>query len=788
MTFDGTGTSTAPTFSANLNGGDGTGVGTMTVTSGQASGLTISNAGAAGLIFGLANDAGINVQSGAGAVDFGLGGAAFTLQLGSGAGGLHTASLVNDSANTATLESVVTITAGGSTTETADFGGAGNWLVNGAITGAVAVTKDGAGTLTLAGGNTYTGVTTINAGTLKAANASALGSNTSLVINAGGTFDVNGLNFSSKNVSLAGTITNSGASQSNALKNVTLTADAVWTGTVSTARFDTRSGTITLNGHTLTKNGPNETAIADETITAGNITVTAGTLALTRTTWASGTLTGATGGTILFENNSTGSYGMAIVLNAANLSVSGNNVNPTGTVSLTGTNTISVVAGMTLTLSGVVSGGGTLNFTNGLVGTLVLSNANTFTGGTVINNTVNAAAVVKVTNTAGTGTGAVTVNKGTLSLLNDGTGSNGTITYSANNVVINSGNTSTINVGNNGGASTGNTIVIGSTNFNLGNSTLNVTGSNGYQLKIAVLQTGGGAAGTATLNPTTANLIIGSYTNTTTRTVVLDGTSSGNVIQGVVANVGGVVTLTKSNTSTWELQGANTFTGGVNINGGTLLVNNVGATSGTGTGVVTINAGGTLGGIGRVAPTGANFISINGLIAPGTPATNNGVGTLTLATVTGNATFSATGGATLQLLTNGGNGLVVSFSDPSHVSGVTGAFNGTGGDRISFLSSNGGLLDFTSATAGSLNVVLGPGYAPAYGDAFDLLDWSTVTGLNVGLLTLPDLTSFNPGFTWDTSQFVSQGVIVVVPEPGRVLLVLMGLGAMVWRRGRRRGV
>jgi fibronectin-binding autotransporter adhesin len=59
------------------------------------------------------------------------------------------------------------------------FGGAGDMLVSGAITtGSGSLTKDGEGTVTLSGLNTYTGTTTINAGALLVNNSNSLSSGT----------------------------------------------------------------------------------------------------------------------------------------------------------------------------------------------------------------------------------------------------------------------------------------------------------------------------------------------------------------------------------------------------------------------------------------------------------------------------------------------------------------------------------------------------------------------------------------------------------------------------------
>lgn len=76
-------------------------------------------------------------------------------------------------------------------------------------------------------------------------------------------------------------------------------------------------------------------------------------------------------------------------------------------------------------------------------------------------------------------------------------------------------------------------------------------------------------------------------------------------------------------------------------------------------------------------------------------------------------------------------------------------------------------------------------YQPVYGDVFNLLDWAVLVegDFNVASdLLLPALPSGN---FWDTSLFISHGVIVVVPEPSRALFLLLGLCALFIRRRRR---
>jgi hypothetical protein len=101
---------------------------------------------------------------------------------------------------------------------------------------------------------------------------------------------------------------------------------------------------------------------------------------------------------------------------------------------------------------------------------------------------------------------------------------------------------------------------------------------------------------------------------------------------------------------------------------------------------------------------------------------------------------------------------------------------------------------------GTVSITSLGGYTGVQGDVFNLLDWQSVTmsgtftaanGGNFftnggvwGDLDLPTLTS---QLFWDTSAFASHGVLVVVPEPSRMLLLLVGLLGLFFRRRRRVG-
>jgi hypothetical protein len=155
------------------------------------------------------------------------------------------------------------------------------------------------------------------------------------------------------------------------------------------------------------------------------------------------------------------------------------------------------------------------------------------------------------------------------------------------------------------------------------------------------------------------------------------------------------------------------------------------------------------------------------------------VGSLTFTPADGNVKFESTSSLLLQLRSNGTNGLSLTYNPDGTISTVAGSPSLTGNDRIVFNASGTGLLDFSSALAGSLGLAFVGGYTPQLFDAFDLLDWNglAVSGLSESQLNLPSLG--NPSLAWDTSKFASHGVVAItqiVPEPSRALLLCLGLG------------
>ena len=154
----------------------------------------------------------------------------------------------------------ITSAAGGSNPGFIDLNGATrNFIINDSasaandlsisaiITSAGGLDKSGAGTLLLSGVNTYTGNTTISAGTLEIGGAGQLGSGTYAgTISNSGTLDYN----SSADQTLSGIISGTGDLEVNGAGTLTLSADNTYTGTT-----DINAGTLLINGDNSLANG-----------------------------------------------------------------------------------------------------------------------------------------------------------------------------------------------------------------------------------------------------------------------------------------------------------------------------------------------------------------------------------------------------------------------------------------------------------------------------------------------------------------------------------------------------
>ncbi len=582
------------------------------------------------------------------------------------------------------------------------------------------LTKAGAGTLVLSGTNTYSGVTTLSAGALV----------------------INGSNSSSSVTLSSGTLTGSGTAGA---VNVANSVSAIVSNNNGNPGAPLTTGALTFSGAATVNTFSNSTSAA--IITSSLATNAAGTVTInpTAASWpvgtyelisygggsvggagagqfVLGTVTGASARQSKILGDSTTAITLTIGADDApywtgdgdekwNLASSSNwklLSNDSTTVFLatdnvlfndlaTGTGPITVevdtadVAPNTTTFNntakdyilsgtfGIASGSLTKNGT----GSLTISNANTYSGGTAIN-----AGTITLSGSGTLGAGsALTLGGGTLDL--------GTFTTSVGGVSVTTP------------AASGDTILNGSltgTSYAVSNASGNVGISANLLANGAAGLTKSGA-GTLTLTGTG-----NSYTGTTTISagslVIDDGSIASS--SGIVNNasleyklnsnassyaniISGTGSLTKRGTNTLTLTGANTFTGNTTISAGTL---NMGANRISGSPTIFIGDGATL-----QSSAGLTLSASQAITGTGTSGfvTTSNTGLIT----TSGTTISTSGTLTFSRLDVRGAGNVISGGNilsGSTASGMRGLL--VGNAVTSTLTITGGTL---TSIGGSTN-------------------------------------------------------------------------------------
>ncbi|WP_245295167.1 autotransporter-associated beta strand repeat-containing protein [Manganibacter manganicus] len=632
-----------------------------------------------------------------------------------------------------------TLNLAGSTPTIATLGNTTSASIESIIAGTSGLTKTGTGTLNLSGANTFTGDIFLNNGTLILNGDAALGAAANRIVTSNGTSLTSaGALAASRVVDLSGGLTDlsgagvgsarfTGAGGIIAREDVSLTNDA---------NDFTGQATLNVNGDAYFTSvgnigeasslGAGSAANEPVRFTARNQFVDSlhyiGDGDSSNRDWEF-TYSGGTSGAVFLNNG-------------------------TGALTLTGDISTNILADRLmvfaaqdadLNLLGEISSGTdvTMDFRGGGTNrTIALGEANTYSGATVVG-------------TAGLGaTGPVTVRAGALAdtgvSSSFGTGAAGGITLLNGSVVSYTGSGSSSNrdwtIGGEGAP--------GGSILNDGSGALALSGAIDFE---AVADN---------------NLALGgSYGGTNTLSGIISGTGS----------------LKSSGSGTWVLSGANTYTGAIVVDGGTLRAGNASAFGRT-TGV-TVNDGTldldgfdlttpTLAGTGGTISLGSGTLSVDGdvdtsyagVIAGSGGLASAGAGTLTLGganSYTGDTSIGG-GGLTLDFSASGAPATnIISSASTLNMAGgrldLTGAGGATnsqsfdglnitaGSNRIAATSGaggslsvdfgtitrTGGLVDFTLPTNGNFTT-----------DSASLGGWATVNGSDYAKVVGGVITGF----------------------------------------------
>jgi autotransporter-associated beta strand protein len=621
-------------------------------------------------------------------------------------------------------------------------GGNGQLTSSGVISGAGSLVVNTPGTTTLSGaGNTYTGTTTVQSGTLVLAKSSGNAVPATLVLSAG-SITVR-LTAGNQIAAAAAVTVNSGA-----LLDLNNNSDTFGALTLNAGSLSTGTGTATLNGD-VTSTGASSVsgklALGAATRTF-SVTAAADTLTVSAAVSGGVGLTKSGAGTLILSGANT--YSGPTTLGNGTLAVGGNSALGTGTVSLqAGTlraNGAAVSLANAVSLDGNVTLGGTL--------ALTFTGAATLTG----NRTLT------VSNTAATTfTAAVGQSGGAWSLTEAGSGQlvlSGASTYTGGTFL----SAGTLTVGNN--------TALGTGSLALNAGTLTATGG---AISLANPVTLGG---TVTIAGTQNLTFTGTTTLTGNRTLAVSG-SGLTRFSGPITESGGAHSLTKIGGGVLVFSAANSYTGGTTLNGGTLGLGNAGA---LGTGALTLTSG--ILRADTVPVSIANAVTFIGAVTIGGSLnlTFTGAATLTInitlaVTNTGVTTFAGpvgeSGGA--HKLTKSGNGQLV-LSAANTYSGGTVLSAGT------LTAGNNGALGTGTLTpsAGTITATGGPiSLANAVSLAGSITFGGSANLTLTGAVTLTGsftLTVNNTGVTTLAGAIGEAGGSRTLTKMGSGVLVLSG--------------
>jgi autotransporter-associated beta strand protein len=459
--------------------------------------------------------------------------------------------------------------------------------------------------------------------------------------------------------------------------------------TVSDGTLEAASNGALGTGAAIINGGTLEINQANTTLSVSSVTVNTGARIAVRNGSVLNNAVTLAGGTLTTHETDTGIFAGAV-------NVTGNSFADLRSYIDPGTD-------LDLTISGVLSGNGSLTISGNDGGgkALILTKAgnlvtgNSFSGHYFINSgqTLRAMPTTPTTptTTGNLGTGTVHLSGSTLQVRDNGTADFQTLPY-GNNIEVQSGG-GTIDVDRASGSTATNTIRFGA--LTIGQQTLNFTGGNSYRVRIQGPTT---LTGAATFNPTTARAEFG----------------------GVVS---GAFDFTKTGSGFVSFFAANTYTGQTNVNGGVLTVTSTGSIANSP--VINVASGATF----DVAAVAGGFQ----LTASHTLA-----GSGTVSGSTSNRFTVANGGAIIPGGNAGTGVLNMNYLKFGSVAGDTASVNFVNAGTPAILRVNS--TDGLSANGGANSVTVNVSGAAPFVGTYPLIDYvGTVGGTGIGAFQLGTL-------------------------------------------------
>lgn len=554
------------------------------------------------------------------------------------------------------------------------------------ITGTGSLVKDGTGALTLTGNNTYSGATWARRGTLEITGTVSHSSSDLAIgvfLGDNATLNISGTASVTNRIGFLGV---NGGSIGNAI-----VSGGTWTNTDELRVGDFGTGSLSITGGSITN-------------TIGNIARSvgsSGTVFMDDGTWTNSQQ-------FVVGNQGTGAFTLNGGTVSSDISTIGLNAGGSGTAELNG---------------GTWSNTGELRVGNSGSGTLHIN------GGDLTSTIGNIARL-------GGSYGAVTMNNGTWTnsslfvVGNTGQGSlvqtGGQLTNTDGEVGYNPGGVGVATLTGGTWTNTGN-LTIG----RAGIGTLNLLAGSTVDVQGGTVYLGWEFGSQGTLNFGSPDLNDPTAPGTLNATAFVFGSGDGRIqfnqpgALTISAPMSGSGTIVQRGFGTTNITGNHTFSGSMQIENGTLIVNGSLLDS-----TATISIGATLGGSGSLQEI---ILESGGTLAPG-----NSIGTLTTEFLTW-----AAGGVLLYDLGDGVSDLVEIHGE--------------------LMMLGAGNFDFTFVDAGW-----------QIGQTYTLLNFDTSTGFTVDDFGFTNLGGFDGNFALDLNSL--SFTLTAIPEPGVMHLVLISAG------------